>query len=109
MNTLAQRLSKLSSAEEFLDFFGLPYEQSVLNVNRLHILQRFRQYMRQEKAIELIGEVEMFKTMHKLLAKAYADFIHSTPAQEKVFKVFQQADGQRVSLDSLRQSLRSST
>jgi len=52
MNTLVQRLSKLSSAEDFLDFFGLPYEEAVLNVSRLHILKRFFQYMRQEKTME---------------------------------------------------------
>ena len=106
MSTLAQRLSQLTSAEEFLDFFGLPYEQSVLNVNRLHILQRFRQYIRREQTEEQMSDVEMFKLMHRLLARSYEDFVHSTPQQEKVFKVFHQSE-QRVSLDSLRQSIRS--
>jgi len=107
MNTLVQRLSKLSSAEDFLDFFGLPYEEAVLNVSRLHILKRFFQYMRQEKTMDITDEIEMFRLMHKLLARSYADFIASTPAKEKVFKVLQNADGKSVPLDSLRQSLRS--
>lgn len=105
MNTLVQRLTKLSDAEEFLEFFGLPYEQTVLNVNRLHILKRFYQYMRQEHGLDALDELEMFKHLRTLLAKAYADFVRSTPAQEKVFKVFQDAEHRSVSLDSLRMTL----
>lgn len=107
MNNLAQRLTKLSSAEDFLDFFGLPYEQHVLNVSRLHILKRFFQYMRQEKVQDIEDETEMFRHMRKLLARSYEDFVLSTPAREKVFRVHQMADGQRVSLESLRDTLRS--
>jgi len=106
MNTLVQKLSKLSSAEEFLDFFGLPYEEAVLNVSRLHILKRFYQYMRQEKTMDINDEVEMFRLMHGLLAKSYADFVKSTPAKEKVFKVMQGKSNHYVSLESVKESLR---
>jgi len=106
MNTLVQQLTKLSSAEDFFEYFGLPYDPAVLNVSRLHILKRFFQYMRQEQVMDLMDEVEMFRKMHHMLAKAYADFVYSTPRQEKVFKVLQDADGHRVPVESLRQSLR---
>lgn len=102
MNTLVQRLTQLSSAEDFLNFFGVPHEQSVVNVNRLHILKRFYQYLRQEDGLAELDEVAMFKRYRALLARAYEDFVRSTPARERVFKVFQDADGQRISLDSLR-------
>ncbi|MHB9087305.1 MAG: nitrogenase-stabilizing/protective protein NifW, partial [Thiobacillus sp.] len=40
--------------------------------------------------------------------KAYSDFVNSTAAQERVFKVFQDTDGkQHVSLDSMRSALSS--
>ena len=106
MNTLAQRLTQLSAAEEFLDFFGIPYEQAVLNVSRLHILKRFYQYMRQEQGLDTLDDIEMFKRLRARLAQAYGDFVRSTPAKEKVFKVLQNAESQSVSLDSLRMTLR---
>jgi nitrogenase-stabilizing/protective protein len=106
MNTLVQRLTQLSAAEEFLDFFGIPYEQSVLNVSRLHILKRFYQYMRKEQGLDALDELEMYKRLRTLLAQAYGDFVRSTPAREKVFKVLQNADSKSVSLDSLRMTLR---
>lgn len=105
MNTLTQKLKQLSAAEEFLEFFGVPYEQSVVNVSRLHILKRFYQYMRQERGLDGLDEIEMFKQLRSLLATAYDDFVRSSAAQEKVFKVFQDAEHKSVSLDSLRNTL----
>jgi nitrogenase-stabilizing/protective protein len=106
MNTLIQQLTQLSAAEDFLNFFGLPYEEPVLNVSRLHILKRFYQYMRQEPGLDGLDEIEMYKRLRLLLSRSYADFVDSTPAREKVFKVLQNANSTSVSLDSLRQSLR---
>lgn len=106
MNTLIEHLKQLSAAEDFLNFFGLPYEQAVLDVSRLHILKRFYQYMRQEPGLDGDDEVEMYRRLRALLAKAYADFVTSTPAREKVFKVLQNAGSASVTLDALRASLR---
>ena len=58
MNTMIQKLTQFSAAEEFLDYFGINYEQSVVNVYRLHILKRFYQYLRQENLGDL-NEVTM--------------------------------------------------
>jgi nitrogenase-stabilizing/protective protein len=106
MNTLIQQLTQLSAAEDFLNFFGLPYEEPVLNVSRLHILKRFYQYMRQEPGLDGLDEIKMYKRLRLLLSRSYADFVDSTPAREKVFKVLQNANSKSVSLDSLRQALR---
>ncbi|MDO6385370.1 MULTISPECIES: nitrogenase stabilizing/protective protein NifW [Uliginosibacterium] len=107
MDELTQRLASLSSAEDFLDFFSVPYEQSVVNVSRLHILKRFYQYLRRDTEISGgLGEGALYARYRALLVQAYEDFVNSTPAQEKVFKVFQDSDGkQSVTLDSLRATL----
>ncbi len=104
MSTMIQKLTQFSAAEEFLDFFGIAYEQSVVNVYRLHILKRFYQYLRQENLGEL-DEVAMFKQYRVLLLRAYEDFVHSTAAKEKVFKVFQDADAKSFALDKLKSTL----
>ena len=106
METFLQQLKALSSAEDFLQFFGVPFDQGVVNVSRLHILKRFFQYIRQDAVLAQADELQMFTTYRGLLQKAYGDFVTSTPAQEKVFKVFQDTDGrQHVSLDSLKASM----
>lgn len=106
MNDLTQRLAKLSAAEEFLEFFAIPFEQSVVNVSRLHILKRFYQYLRQERGLGELDEGQMFARYRALLTRAYEDFVESTPAQEKVFKVFQDAEGAKhFSVDNLRATL----
>ena len=44
---LDDELQDLSSAEDFLEYFGVAYDQKVVQVNRLHILQRFHDYLAQ--------------------------------------------------------------
>lgn len=85
--TLDEALEDLSAAEEFLDYFGVAYEPGVVHVNRLHILQRFHDYMAQ--ASELPEDEGMRRELYaSLLRRAYEDFVHSDALTEKVFKVF---------------------
>ena len=105
MSKLSKHMSTLSSAEEFLNFFQVEYEQAVVHVNRLHILKRFNQYMRTTPGTADMDDDTLRRTCRELLTRAYGDFVRSTPAQEKVFKVFQDQDGQGVSLDKLRLTL----
>lgn len=106
MEELSARLQALSSAEDFLQFFGVPYDEHVVHVNRLHILKRFRQYLNRAEGLAELNEVELFRRYRDALAQAYQDFVSSSAQREKVFKVFQDADGSRhVDLASLRADL----
>ena len=110
MPSLTDRLKALSSAEDFFVFFGLPFDVRIVQVNRLHILKRFYQYLHTTQLPAADDEVEQFRHYRGLLAHAYQDFVKSTPAAEKVFKVFQDAGGtQHVGLASLRNSLANRT
>ncbi len=80
-------MDELSSAEDFLDYFGIDYDASVVHVNRLHILQRFHDYIDGVEAMP--GEDEEKRTLYAgLLSSAYNDFVQSDALTEKVFKVF---------------------
>lgn len=87
--TLDEAMEDLVSAEDFLEFFEVPYEPSVVHVNRLHILQRFHDYMAKQ-APNLPPEDEAKRGIYRLwLERAYKDFVESDSITEKVFAVFQ--------------------
>jgi nitrogenase-stabilizing/protective protein len=84
--TLDEAMEELVSAEDFLNYFGIEYEPSVVHVNRLHILQRFHNYL--SKAV--MPEIEAVRRLVYVTAlqHAYQDFVKSDALTEKVFKVF---------------------
>jgi len=86
--TLAE-FKQLVNAEEYLDFFALPYDQQFVNVNRLHILQKFSSFI---KAIDTespdLSESEKLERYQDALQQAYDTFTTSSPLNEKLFKVF---------------------
>lgn len=89
-------LEELESAEDFLQYFELEYDQNVVHVNRLHILQRFHDYIAQSKD-SIPDNPDLKKEIYnKFLNRAYQDFVESDAQTEKVFKVFKMAEPQTV-------------
>ncbi|BAY90844.1 MULTISPECIES: nitrogenase-stabilizing/protective protein NifW [unclassified Tolypothrix] len=89
MSRNIDEFKKLVDAEEFFQFFEMPYDQTFVNVNRLHILKKFSQFMREvdENFPDLKPE-EKLEQYAIALQKAYEVFIESTPQEQKLFKVF---------------------
>ena len=82
-------LDELESAEDFLDYFAVPYAAAIVAVNRLHILQRFHDYLTRQ-APNLPPEEAQQRGIYRLwLERAYQDFVTSNSLTEKVFAVFQ--------------------
>lgn len=94
--TIEEALEELSSAEDFLEFFEVDYEPSVVHVNRLHILQRFHNYIAQAGDLMPESEEQQRAVYTKLLQRAYQDFVESDAITEKVFKVFHMHEPQEV-------------
>jgi nitrogenase-stabilizing/protective protein len=91
--TLDEALEDLSAAEEFLEYFGIAFDARTVQVNRLHILQRFHDY------IGMVGcmpqdDAERRAIYTRLLQQAYDDFVKSDALTEKVFKVFRMHEPQ---------------
>jgi nitrogenase-stabilizing/protective protein len=105
MSGIVRTLEAFSSAEEFLDYLGVEYEQRVVDVNRLHILKRFNQYMARHSFSGATDDA-LKAEYRTLLQRAYGDFVKSDAVTERVFKVFQDATGVKTfSVDSLRATL----
>lgn len=92
-------LQDLTSAEDFLDYFAVDSEPRVVQVNRLHILQRFHDYL---AAADMPDDEDARWVLHsQLLRRAYGDFVGSDARTEKVFKVFHRQGPAFVALESL--------
>jgi len=103
VNTLVEDLKHLESAEDFLNYFAIPYDVSVVQVSRLHILKRFQQYLAHAGGVESLPAASAFAACRALLARAHNDFVASSGIEQKVFKVFQTAQGEhRVAIEGLR-------
>ena len=70
--TLQQELSEMTSAEDFLDYFEIAFDLQVVEVNRLHILKRFHDYLLQTNALD---RADYARCLHR----AYQDFVIPTP------------------------------
>jgi len=84
--SLAQ-FHQLKNAEDYFEFFGLSYDPTMVNVNRLHILRKFSQLV---QAIDLDqSEAETLAAYSRALREAYDLFTTSSSVEQKLFKVFQ--------------------
>jgi nitrogenase-stabilizing/protective protein len=83
-------LAELESAEDFLGYFGIEFEPGVVHVNRLHILQRYHDYLAGHRQN---GGEPGYDDYRVLLRRAYEDFVHSDARTEKVLRVYQKAGG----------------
>jgi len=86
---LASDLADLESAEDFLEFFKVSFDPAVVHVNRLHILQRFHDYLGRMPPTQ----PPSYDQYQAHLARAYEDFVRSDAQTEKVFRVLKRASG----------------
>ncbi|NMF84494.1 nitrogenase-stabilizing/protective protein NifW [Nodosilinea sp. P-1105] len=102
MKTKAQAFNQITQAEDYFAFFGLPYDPQFLNVNRLHILQKFSRLMK-EQGIETpdLDDDATFNHYRSLLQAAYSLFETSSPLEQKLFKVFNQKPSNVVLLSDI--------
>ncbi|WP_025037780.1 nitrogenase stabilizing/protective protein NifW [Bradyrhizobium sp. DOA9] len=86
---LAQ-LNEASAAEEFFTLLGVDYDPKLVNVARLHILRRMGQYLAGEDLAGVPDEI-VAERCKAVLERAYADFVASSPIDQRVFKVLKDA------------------
>lgn len=85
-----EQLNKASSAEDFFALLGVEYDPKHVNVVRLHILRRMGQYLVSED-FEGLPDAVVTERCKAVLEQAYADFVLSSPLDQRVFKVLKDA------------------
>lgn len=85
---LAQ-FQKITDAEDYFEFFQLPYDAKVVNVNRLHILKQFAKNMNDiDTNFPNLSDEEKLDRYKDALIQAYQVFLSTSPLETKLFKVF---------------------
>jgi nitrogenase-stabilizing/protective protein len=91
---ILEELGQLSAAEEFFAVLDVSYDPAVVQVARLHILRRMGQYLKgsqNDGVFEGLADGEIHALCREHLSQAYQDFVKSSPIQERLFKVHQDA------------------
>lgn len=83
-------LKSAASAEDFFTLLNVPFDPRILRVARLHILKRMGDYLAREN-VEAAAPQTTAARCKAVLERAYADFVTSSPLQERVFKVLKEA------------------
>jgi nitrogenase-stabilizing/protective protein len=87
---ILQQLNKASSAEDFFALLDVDYDPKHVNVVRLHILRRMGQYLVSED-FKGMSDADVRSRCKAVLEQAYADFVASSPLDQRVFKVLKDA------------------
>lgn len=88
-----------SSTEDFLAMFGLPFDEKVVMVNRLHILRRFGERLERIEAeagpaVSDPNRMDRFRKVRAAMEASYNDFLLGGALEYRVFKVLcDAADG----------------
>lgn len=91
--SILKDLYKLESAEDFFNYFDIPFDETVLKPYRLHILKKFSMYMEEVLSDPDCknNEEKLYKSLKDYLRLSYYQIAENTPYKERLFKVHQDA------------------
>ncbi|MFO1099527.1 MAG: nitrogenase stabilizing/protective protein NifW [Xanthobacteraceae bacterium] len=88
--SLLSAVRAAGSAEEIFALLGVPYDPKVLNIARLHILKRMSTHLA-EADLDGLPADDVAVRLREALTRAYQDLATSSPIEQRVFKVLQNA------------------
>ncbi|MCF4965731.1 nitrogenase-stabilizing/protective protein NifW [Nostoc sp. CMAA1605] len=101
MTKTIEEFKKLTDAEEYFKFFELEYDPKLVNVNRLHILKKFSQFISEIDSNSELSNEEKLNQYSLALQQAYQTFLESSPQEQKLFKVFKDKPKNVITLTEL--------
>ncbi|MGB7440310.1 MAG: nitrogenase-stabilizing/protective protein NifW [Coleofasciculaceae cyanobacterium] len=94
---------KLRDAEDYFQFLNLPYDEHVIDVNRLHILKKFSLAIQEiAESNPNISEEELLNKYREALEKSYQVLLNSSGVEQKLFDVFQKPQSNVVMLTEIK-------
>lgn len=94
-----EELKRLSSAEDFFEVLDVEFDPSIVRVSRLHIMRRMGQYLAENVSADQENDEAVRARFRQHLQRAYDDFCRSSPLQERVFKVHQEAAAPKAAVE----------
>ncbi|MGQ4648157.1 nitrogenase-stabilizing/protective protein NifW [Lyngbya aestuarii] len=102
MTSSLAEFNQLVNAEDYFKFFKLPYDQAVLNVNRLHILKRFSLSIKEiNQEYSDLPDGEILSKYRTALEQAYQVLLNSSGVEQKLFEVFKKPQKNVVMLTEI--------
>jgi len=81
---------KLTDIEDYFDFFGLEYDEHLIDVKRFHILRKFGELVAKAKTLESLSEEQLLNSYRFALIKIYKDFESGyNPSAAEVWGLFE--------------------
>ncbi len=81
---------KLTDIEDYFDFFGLEYDEHLIDVKRFHILRKFGELVAKAKTLEGLSEEQLLNSYQFALIKIYKDFESGyNPSAAEVWGLFE--------------------
>ncbi len=65
---------KLTDIEDYFEFFGLEYDEHVIDVKRFHILRKFGELIAKARTLDNLTEEQLLNSYQFALIKIYKDF-----------------------------------
>lgn len=95
-------LKDLYNAEDFFDYYHVPYHSEILNLSRMHILKTFQNLLQKEGYFDAdSSDKEVWNIQRALLFRAYHEFVKPTPARQKFFPTFYERNGTFYAFDQI--------
>ena len=104
MNPVLDIMRAASSAEEIFGHFDVPFDPTVMNVSRLHILKRLQSYLARDGWLRGLDTAAARERVRRLLRCAHDDFIGASAPERKVFRVSHR--GQVIPVEAIGRSRR---
>lgn len=96
-------LMELTDAEDFFDFYHVPYHSEILNISRVHILKKFRMYLKEDGYLDGdTSDRDIWRVQRALLFRAYREFLKPTPVRQKFFPSFYERNGFFIPFENIR-------